>query len=614
MRIGGACPPQAARAGPHVGDAVDARAQADRAAPGRGLDVRGVDGAHAAVLELDLHADAADLDGQTRDDGAEADAHGLVEGLDRPDEDVAVLGNDDAVADGDRERAARALEARRPRDGRGVRVPADAQSVGVHRRLLHPGVERRAVVAGGERGVGLGAEGMEVVAHEVAREVDGAHALGLGVPLLGRGRVGVGVARGVAIGRGEHRSIDRTVDGEAEQAQRLAERGRHGRTLRRVESFFCTPSGYGVCAVLTLVAVPVRADRSTTLRRVWPRSGFRRTGLNNDENASGSATQTPPSDFEPPSLRPPPITVYKARRPRKGFGWKRAILWTFGTLLVIGIGTAGVTRLVRLRPAREGHDDHEQPGLQKVSKHLDLPIANKPVTVLVLGYDHRSWEKTTQSRSDTLMLMRLDPKRQSLTALSMPRDMHVEIPGHGLDKLNAAYSYGGADLALQTVRQTLNVKINYLITVDFTGFRRIVDHVGGVYTDVERRYYNKNGQAGSGDYSNIDMRAGYQKLMRRPGALVRALPPPGQRHLPDHAPAGVHARAQAQARPDDHRHELREPRQRRRRQRQDRSQFKHKPGPKTLIGFARALAQGAEVAHAAAQAARRPGRADRRSS
>jgi LCP family protein required for cell wall assembly len=313
--------------------------------------------------------------------------------------------------------------------------------------------------------------------------------------------------------------------------------------------------------------------------------------LNNDENASASATQTPPSDFEPPSLRPPPITVYKARRPRKGFGWKRAILWTFGTLLALAIGTAGVLawfvydRLEKVTTITGNRD------YQAVSKHLDLPIANQPVTVLVLGYDHRSWEKTTQSRSDTLMLMRLDPKRHSLTALSMPRDMHVEIPGHGLDKLNAAYSYGGADLALQTVRQALDVKINYLITVDFTGFRRIVDHVGGVYTDVERRYYNKNGEAGSGDYSNIDLRAGYQKLMggqalsyvrfrhqdndifrvTRQQAFMREL-----KHKLDLTTIGTNFVSLVNDVSDNVKII---------------SQFKHKPGPKTLIGFARALAK-----------------------
>ena len=156
--------------------------------------------------------------------------------------------------------------------------------------------------------------------------------------------------------------------------------------------------------------------------------------MNNDENASGSATQTPPSDFEPPSLRPPPITVYKARRPRKGFGWKRAILWTFGAVLAIAIGVAGVTAWFVYDKLEKVTNLTANPDLQKVSHHLDLPIAGKPVTVLLLGYDHRSWEKTTQSRSDTMILMRLDPKKHSLTVLSMPRDMRVAIPGHGFEQ------------------------------------------------------------------------------------------------------------------------------------------------------------------------------------
>jgi LCP family protein required for cell wall assembly len=313
--------------------------------------------------------------------------------------------------------------------------------------------------------------------------------------------------------------------------------------------------------------------------------------LNNDENASGSATQTPPSDFEPPSLRPPPITVYKARRPRKGFGWKRAILWTFGAVLAIGIGVAGVTAWFVYDRLEKVTTISSDPQLQVVSHHLDLPIAGKPVTVLVLGYDHRSWEKTTKSRSDTMILMRLDPHAHSLTVLSMPRDMRVDIPGHGVDKLNAAYSIGGAELALETVRQTMDVKINYLITVDFSGFRSIVDHVGGVYTDVERRYYNVNGQAGSGDYSNIDLKAGYQLLqgaqalsyvrfrhqdndiyrITRQQAFLREL-----KHKLDLTTVGTNFVSLV----NDVANNVKIV-----------SQFQHKPGPKTLIGFARALAE-----------------------
>jgi LCP family protein required for cell wall assembly len=320
-------------------------------------------------------------------------------------------------------------------------------------------------------------------------------------------------------------------------------------------------------------------------------TGRRRNRLNNDENASGSATKTPPRDYEPPSLRPPPITVYKARRPRKGFGWKRAILWTLGAVLAIGIGVAGVTAWFVYDRLEKVTDIHSSPDLVNASKQLVLPLANKPVTVLVLGYDHRSWEKDQHSRSDTLMLMRLDPKAHSLTVLSMPRDMRVDIPGFGPNKLNAAYSFGGADLALKTVRQVTGIPINYLITVNFTGFRSIVTDVGGVYVDVERRYFNQNGQVGSGDYSNIDLKAGYQKLngtdalayvrfrhqdtdifrLARQQGFLREL-----KHKLDLTTVGANFVTLV----DDVSNSVKIT-----------SQFHHQPGPNTLVGYARALAQ-----------------------
>lgn len=266
------------------------------------------------------------------------------------------------------------------------------------------------------------------------------------------------------------------------------------------------------------------------------------------------------------------------------------ILWTIGTVLAVAVAGAGVTTWFVFDRLSKVTNLSHNPDLQIASKHLDLPIAGKPVTVLLLGYDHRSWEKTTQSRSDTMILLRLDPHRHSLTVLSMPRDMRVAIPGHGFDKLNAAYSFGGANLALETVRQTMNVKINYLVTVDFSGFRRIVDHVGCVYTDVERRYFNQNGQPGSGDYSNIDLKAGYQSLcgadalsyvrfrhqdndiyrITRQQAFLREL-----KHKLDLTTVGTNFVSLVNDVADSVKIV---------------SQYKHTPGPQTLIGFARALA------------------------
>src|SRR3954449_12462128 len=87
------------------------------------------------------------------------------------------------------------------------------------------------------------------------------------------------------------------------------------------------------------------------------------------------------------------------------------------------------------------------------------------------------------------MLLRLDPDQKAIALLSLPRDLKVEIPGVGTDKLNAAYSIGGPKLTLQTVKQLTGVDPNHLVNVDFTGFARAVNAIGCVYVDVDRRYF-----------------------------------------------------------------------------------------------------------------------------
>jgi LCP family protein required for cell wall assembly len=144
--------------------------------------------------------------------------------------------------------------------------------------------------------------------------------------------------------------------------------------------------------------------------------------------------------------------------------------------------------------------------------------AGKPQTLLLVGSDHRYGEPGDDARSDTMMLVRLDPKQQATAVMSIPRDLRVEIPGHGTDKINAAYSFGGLDLTARTVKQLLSTpghpfKINHVVGVSFAGFRNVVDYLNCVYTDVDRRYYHSNlGLPPSQQYSEIDIQPGYQKL------------------------------------------------------------------------------------------------------
>jgi polyisoprenyl-teichoic acid--peptidoglycan teichoic acid transferase len=110
--------------------------------------------------------------------------------------------------------------------------------------------------------------------------------------------------------------------------------------------------------------------------------------------------------------------------------------------------------------------------------------------------------------SDTMILMRLDPSKRATALLSLPRDLKVAIPGYGSDKLNAAYSIGGARLTVRTIRALdPRLKINHVINVDFHGFSKAVNALGCIFVDVDRRYYNE-----SDAYSKINLQPGYQRL------------------------------------------------------------------------------------------------------
>lgn len=137
-------------------------------------------------------------------------------------------------------------------------------------------------------------------------------------------------------------------------------------------------------------------------------------------------------------------------------------------------------------------------------------LPGQPTNVLLIGSDTRPSEGDP-GRSDTLMLVRMDPQRDFISMLSFPRDLYVPIYGAGTDKINAAYSLG-ADVTIKTVEQLTGQPVNAYMIVDFTGFANLVDAVGGVYLDIDRRYYNKNIGTADTNYSNIDLQPGYQKL------------------------------------------------------------------------------------------------------
>ncbi|CDD78428.1 cell envelope-related function transcriptional attenuator common domain protein [Cryptobacterium sp. CAG:338] len=82
------------------------------------------------------------------------------------------------------------------------------------------------------------------------------------------------------------------------------------------------------------------------------------------------------------------------------------------------------------------------------------------------------------------ILARVDPKEKEVTLISIPRDTQVDIPGHGTQKINAAYAFGGASLAVDTVSELAGVPISHYAEIDFDGFKAVVDALGGIEVDV----------------------------------------------------------------------------------------------------------------------------------
>jgi LCP family protein required for cell wall assembly len=136
-------------------------------------------------------------------------------------------------------------------------------------------------------------------------------------------------------------------------------------------------------------------------------------------------------------------------------------------------------------------------------------LPGRPVNVLLIGADARP-DEGDPGRSDSLILVRMDSKRGFISMLSFPRDLYVPIPGVGSGKINSAFFYGPAK-TIETVRELTGEDVNYYFLIDFEGFEKLVDQVGGVYLDVDRRYFNDN--TGFGEhYDMIDLDPGFQRL------------------------------------------------------------------------------------------------------
>ncbi|MEN6371596.1 MAG: LCP family protein [Armatimonadota bacterium] len=187
------------------------------------------------------------------------------------------------------------------------------------------------------------------------------------------------------------------------------------------------------------------------------------------------------------------------QKPADGKQKRRIWPWIISIVLGAAIGYGGARGLLMLRAAHTS-----------VTQMMKPPFnGQKFVRILALGEDntHKS-SATGRGLSDTILVVAVDMDKKTVRGLSVPRDTMIEIPGHGTRKINAAYSIGGPELAVNTVQGVLGVKIDYYMQTDIAGLKNIVDLIGGVGIDVEKNMHYTDRRGGL----YINLRKGYRHL------------------------------------------------------------------------------------------------------
>ncbi|WP_426334227.1 LCP family protein [Paenibacillus silvae] len=194
--------------------------------------------------------------------------------------------------------------------------------------------------------------------------------------------------------------------------------------------------------------------------------------------------------------------------------------WLWGTALALALAVTGVmiyygysivhfaNSISTVTSASTSNDGSNK------DENSNAPLIQIPkwegqerVNLLLIGGDSRGDDA---GRSDSVMVASIDPVSKKAHLFSVLRDTYVDIPGHSKSRLNAAFSYGGAELTKQTVSNLLGIPIQHYVYTDFTGFIALVDALGGIDIDVEKdMYYTSKADKHMYD---IDLKKGLQHM------------------------------------------------------------------------------------------------------
>ncbi len=219
---------------------------------------------------------------------------------------------------------------------------------------------------------------------------------------------------------------------------------------------------------------------------------------------------TPGMTGTEPSGRKPANIKYKPKTPKPPSTVGRNIGRGFALVLLAAIGLVGGLMLGS-KSARKY--------LGAVIQHPFVPLtpadvfpAQNSINLMIIGRDYdysdRDQIVKTSARSDLLMVAHLDFKNNSAALLSIPRDTRAEIPGWGIGKINAAHAHGGPTLSEQTVQSMYGIVSDKYVALDFVGFEKAIDELGGVSLTVDKKMdYDDNW-----GHLHIHLKPGFQHL------------------------------------------------------------------------------------------------------
>ena len=197
------------------------------------------------------------------------------------------------------------------------------------------------------------------------------------------------------------------------------------------------------------------------------------------------------------------MTRVKKKKHKNNKVLKRVLIVVAIVLLIVIIAAVAFAIYLNSLNSSMSYSNEEQKKLEAVT--TTNSNQDDPFYMLVLGSDAR--DSDSGSRTDVMILLRVDPKSGAITMVSIPRDTKIEIEGQGTQKINAAYAYGGSAGAVSAVSKFAGVPISRCAVIHFDELKQLVDDLGGIWVDVPV----SNDQTGSSN-TGATLKAGYQLL------------------------------------------------------------------------------------------------------